>query len=435
MEITINGKSYVLFGRKPVVPQRETSIVYEGGYYYGSKNIESTISKQMSEEVLRSFSKQPVCRRAIEIIKSGVLSLPWAIEKRNQDDERDFSKEIAIIQDCINNPNYTDTYRSLFGSAIEDMCVGDCGTIEICESVNPDKPLWLYPVDGFTIRINTGFVKQPTDIRYSQTKSNGSEIKLADQDLMYLKKNDFTNTPLGLGAVESAFHIINYLLETQRYASVVTSKAVPKFILNLGKNIDTETLLKFRKYFDEEVYGSGKTPLVGGSEGIKAEQIAASTDDGLYLQWQHFLTVIIAYTFGIDPKRFNEGSQTDRSTVEEQRENILDEAIKPIAEVIAENINKKIINRLGLGQDLVFRYIYEDNESRKKQKSDRVLNEYNSDLLTLNEARLLLGYDEADDKFGNMLKSEIKNELNTKYALDTQTDTGGFNGQGKNRYE
>ena len=268
-----------------------------------------------------------------------------------------------------------------------------------------------------------------------QRTAHGKEVQLADEDLMYNKLQDFTYTPLGLSPVESAFTLINYLLNSQKYAGVVTSNAVPKYILNLGKNLDEQTLIKFRKYFDEEVYGSGKTPLVGGSEGIKSEKIAADNDDGLYLQWQHFLISIIAFTFNIDPKRLNEGSQTDRSTVDEQKENILDEAIKPLAKVLEENINKKIIGRLGLNEQLAFRFIFEDNEVRKKQKSDRVLAEYNSDLLLLNEAREMLGYSKLDNEFGDMLKSEIKNTLNISYAKETQVDSGGFNGVGKNRYE
>lgn len=435
MEFSINGKAYEFrFGRKPKAPVRETSLTYwDNGI--STNKIYSSTNKGMSADCLRQFANTPICRRAINITKNGLLNCGWKIERKDIADDSNYDNEIKMITRCLENPNYTDSFRSLFGAAIEDILTGDCGCIEIVQGADPNKPLWLYPVDGFTIQVRTEWVKSSKDIKYLQRTAHGKEVQLADEDLMYNKLQDFTYTPLGLSPVESAFTLINYLLNSQKYAGVVTSNAVPKYILNLGKNLDEQTLIKFRKYFDEEVYGSGKTPLVGGSEGIKSEKIAADNDDGLYLQWQHFLISIIAFTFNIDPKRLNEGSQTDRSTVDEQKENILDEAIKPLAKVLEENINKKIIGRLGLNEQLVFRFIFEDNEVRKKQKSDRVLAEYNSDLLLLNEAREMLGYSKLDNEFGDMLKSEIKNTLNISYAKETQVDSGGFNGVGKNRYE
>ena len=86
---------------------------------------------------------------------------------------------------------------------------------------------------------------------------------------------------------------------------------------------------------------------------------------------------------------------------------------------------------------MVFKFHFEDNETRKKAKSDRVLAEFNADILTLNEARQLLGYEKVSDKelkeYGDMLKSQYKTALNTKYANETQ-DAGGYNGVGKDRY-
>lgn len=420
------------FGRKPKQPVRETSLAYYGTGT--TKTIYSTISKEVTADCLRKFANHPICRRAISIVKNGLLNCEWIVEKKNLADSANYDEVIKTINRCIEQPNYSDSFRSLYGAIIEDILTGDCGCIEIVQGADPNKPLWLYPVDGFTIQVRTEFITSPKDIKYLQRSADGREIKLADEDIMYHRLNDFTHTPMGVSPVETAFTLINYLINSQKYAGIVTSNAVPKYILNLGENLDEQTLVRFRKYFDEEVYGSGKTPLVGGSKGIKAEKISADSDDGLYLQWQHFLIAIIAFSFGVDPKRLNEGSQTDRSTVDEQRENVFDEAIKPLAKVLEENINKKVIGRLGYNEQLIFRFVFEDNETRKKQKSDRILNEYNSDLLMLDEAREMLGYSKIKGKFGKMLKSEIKNELNIEYAEKTQVDNGGYNGVGKNRY-
>ena len=379
----------------------------------------------------------PVVRRAINITKNTLFNCPWSIEKRDITNEVDLSNEIDVLTRCLERPNNGDTFRSLIGATVEDILTGDCGAIEVCESADINRPIWLYPVDGFTLDVCTKQVISPKDIKYKQRKTDGSEVNLASEDIMYFNMNNYSYTPLGSSPVEQAFMTIQYLLNAQRYAGTVASNALPKYLLNLGENVDQNTITKFRKYFEEEIYGSGKTPIVGGSKGIATSQLTASDDNGLYLQWQHFLITIIAYTFNIDPKRLNEGSQTDRSTVAEQKENILDEAVKPLARVIEENINAKVLGRVGLEKVLIFKFHFEDNETRKKAKSDRVLAEFNADILTLNETRQLLGYDKVNDElkeYGDMLKSQYKTALNTKYAKETQ-DACGYNGVGKNRYE
>lgn len=439
MEIKFNGKEYY-FGRKPKVPKRETSILYYGGGGYTVNHLDVAFNKEMSATALRKFAQMPVVRRAINITKNTLFNCPWSINKKDITSDIDLSKEIGILTRCLERPNNGDTFRSLMGATIEDILTGDCGAIEVCESTDSERPLWLYSVDGFTLKVCTKQVISPKDIKYKQSRSDGGEVELANEDIMYFNMNSYSYTPLGTSPVEQAFMIIQYLLNAQRYAGTVASNAIPKFLLNLGENADQNTINKFRKYFEEEIYGSGKTPIVGGSKGIATEQLSASDDNGLYLQWQHFLITIIAYTFNIDPKRLNEGSQTDRSTVAEQKENILDEAVKPLAKVIEENINSKFIGRVGLDKVLVFKFHFEDNETRKKAKSDRVLAEYNADILTLNEARQLLGYDKVSDEleeYGDMLKSQYKTALNTKYAKDTAEfgNAGGYNGVGKDRYD
>lgn len=440
MEFTVFGKQFYV-GRKPNVPQPQTSLVY-APYGYAITNTDGTLDKEMTGAMLRNFAKTPVCRRAINIIKNGILNCPWRIEKADMNDENDYTVAIQTLERCLRQPNNGDTFNSLFGAVIEDILTGDCGAVEICMGADQTRPVWLYPVDGFTIRVGVNRVHKPTDIKYRQRRIDGGEVDLADQDLMYLKGTNFTNTPLGCAPVEAAFKIINYLLEAQKYASTVASRAIPKFLVNLGEGATKQDIDAFRKYFQEEIVGTGNVPIIGGTKGVAGEQIAPAGDDGLYLQWQHFLTVVVAYTFGVDPKRFNEGSQTDRSTVAEQKDNILEEAVIPLANLIADQINKKILARLGLADRLVFRFVFEDNETRKKQKSDRVLQEFNADILTVNEARQLLGYSKLageNEAYGELLKSDYKSKLNIEYAKETaelQTqNAGGYNGVGKDRYD
>ena len=405
-------------------------VIYENRGFSVSR-LQNIIQKPVNKTTLRQFAKTPIVRRAIRIKKNGLLNLKWQVTKKDINSEENYDDAIKQITACLEKPNNGDTFRSLFGAVIEDIETGDCGAVEVLRTASMERPIQLFGVDGFTIEYNANWNNDTKVTRYLQKRpDNNSYIELLDEDLMYMKSTDLSYDPLGYSPVESAFKLINYLLNAQDYAGFVTSKAIPKYILNLGKQADSNVIASFRKYFDEEVYGTGIIPIIGGSEGIQTHQLTAVNDDGLYLQWQHFLITVIAYCFDIDPKRLNEGSQTDRSTVEEQKENINDEAIKPLARVIEENINAKVIGRLGLSDFLKFEFIFEENESQKAKKSTRLLGEYAGDVLTCNEVRKLLGYDESDDKYANMRISEYKAAVNSEYNI-----SGGYNGVGKNRYD
>lgn len=417
------------FGRPKKNPDRQTIYIEDyTGIDYGRRKV---AEKPVNRDYLRRFARMPVVRRAINLKKNGLLNLPWRIVKKDPTDKYDYKQEIKVIENCIRNPNNGDSYRSLMSAAIEDIETGDCGAIEVVQSGDMGRPIQLYPVDGFTIQVNTSWNMKPNDVRYLQYDSDkGGYINLLDEDLIYLKNNNFSYSYFGCSSLESAFKTIEYLLNSQAYAGQITSNAIPKFILNLGKQLDDNKINAFRKYFREEIYGTGELPIVGGSEGITTHQLTAINDEGLYLQWQHFLITIIAYTFGLDPKRFNEGAQTDRSTIDEQKENINDEAIKPLAHLFEEGFNKKVIGRVGLGDRLVFEFIYEDTEARKTEKAKRIVLLHDDDLLTINQSLEMLGLPKSDSEYKDMLKSEYKAAVNAKYQIQ-----GGYNGVGKDRYD
>ena len=109
MEIKFNGKEYI-FGRKPKVPERETSLIYyDNGFNISRLN--STMTKEMTSTRLRNFAKTPVVRRAINITKNTLLNCQWTVEKKNLNDDGDYSNEIDIISRCLNEPNYEDDFR------------------------------------------------------------------------------------------------------------------------------------------------------------------------------------------------------------------------------------------------------------------------------------------------------------------------------------
>ena len=100
---------------------------------------------------LRKFAETPLVRRAINIIKDRVASMDWQVRlKRDYTPDKVgyASKKLAILRRTLEEPNDSDSFRTLIEQVIEDALVGGFGAIEMDLTGVPEKPFELWPVDG-----------------------------------------------------------------------------------------------------------------------------------------------------------------------------------------------------------------------------------------------------------------------------------------------
>ncbi len=120
---------------------------------------------------LRKFAETPVVRRAINVIKDRIASLDWQVKVRRgyaYADIEDATGRIAAIRRAFEEPNETDSFRTLAEQVLEDALVGGFGAIEVSVTGDAARPFTLWPVDGATIRINPHWDGTPDTSRYAQ---------------------------------------------------------------------------------------------------------------------------------------------------------------------------------------------------------------------------------------------------------------------------
>lgn len=414
MELKLFGKTFT-FG---VARQTQTTFIT-----LPSLNPKGSVHK-VNERTLRNFSRKAIPSRAISLIRDGVLAQKWKLNVG-----KDVSKKaVEAIENIILQPNSTDGYRSFWGQIINETLIGDNGAAEIVFTGNPKHPLDLYPVNGFSLEHLNGFLSNPDNPRFVQSIAGEKKAYLYDSEVLYLQHLKTVDHPFGLSPIEASFMEIVSLLDAQAYGHRQASNAIPKNAINLGEAVNENDIAAFRKYFREEVYGRGETAIIGGTKGASTLQIGADGDDSMFLEWQKFLITIISLSFSIDPKKLGQGSNTDRSTVEEQNESLMNEAIRPYCLLLQDEINRKIIGRLGV--DVKFSFEFEDTLDQKAKKQKIIVEQWNTNAITLKEYRQALGLPEGDSEYLNVTQAEMKSMLNQKYAIQ-----GGFNGLGKNRKE
>jgi HK97 family phage portal protein len=315
---------------------------------------------------LRRFAETPVARRAINCIKDRIACMDWQIEVRRgagEDLAGDRAQRAAALTKALDLPNESDSFRTMIEQVIEDTLVGGFGAAEI-ETGDSDLPVRLYPVDGASIQVNANWKGDPSDPRYAQiTGKLGKEslLPLRDDELMYVRLNSRSHTPFGLGKVEVAFESISHFLQAHRYAARLASNSVVQYALWLNERTP-EQHERLIRWWQDEVEGSGRVPVLSSEQKPEVLKFAAGTDADLRLEWQQFLLTMIANAFDLPAMMLGVAQDVNQSTASELADEAFQNAIVPLAKLIGDHITRDVIvKRLGWSD---LRFAWTDLESR-----------------------------------------------------------------------
>jgi len=382
------------------------------------------LPKNPTVRQLRNFSHDPIVRKAITLIADTISTLPYTIDvidgKRNKR-----TRAIKAIKNIVDHPNLVHNRNAFTKMLLDDAVVLDAMCAEVAKSVNDkEHPIYLYPVDGSTIQMvvprNYTDTNAPAYMQYQQ---DGEHFFTAEQ-VAYLQRQYFTYSPYGFSPLMSCYHYIRYYLDTCDQTNRTTTNATADFAIGLGEGVSTEEKDMFIEYFNNEIEGTGKIPILSGSD-FTTHQIRGAIMSDPYIRWIEKLTEIIAVAMGLPPEKLGVQMANDRSTGEDQENTTLQEAIKPYAAMIEDLYNDFVIKQLGFEGILKFRFIYEDSEQQKTIKSKRVVDEYYKGCITENEFRSLMGYEASVSKYADMTYPEKTAQINVDLGI-----AGGFNGLG-----
>jgi len=351
---------------------------------------------------LRRFAETPVARRAINCIKDRIACMDWQIVARQDLGANgpravaDRNRRAESLRRALEAPNEGDSFRTLIEAVIEDVLVGGFGAAEIETTGEAALPVRLYPVDGASIQVNAewrGDASQPRYAQVSWQPGKDAVTQLLDSELMYVRLNPRTYTPFGLGKLEVAFESISQFLQAHRFAGRMASNTVMQYALWLNERTP-EQHERLIRWWQDEVEGSGKVPILSSEQKPEVLKFAAGTDADLHLEWQTFLLTMIANAFDLPPMMLGVTGDVNKSTASELADEAFQNAVVPLAKSIAEHITRDVIAK-GLGWDDL-RFVWNGLESRNELVEAQIQTMMlNAGVLTVAEVRAMRGIDEA----------------------------------------
>lgn len=373
---------------------------------------------------LRWFARSPYARRAINTIKNPIAMLEWEITPKDGIEmNSELERQIRVATFCFEHPNHDDTTRTFLEQLTEDMLLG-AGAAELQLGGDPERPLWMFPVDGLTVQIYPMWDgRNPDEARYCQIAGYGNFVgntqggqvaNLRDDELMYIRPNPTTATPFGIGPLEVAFNTVSRILGVSEFAGNVATNSRPSIGIDLGDGATDQTLAAFRAYWRNEVEGQGNMPVFamtstssdGKTRGPEVLRFYPEGDDGLYLKYQEFLQREIAAAFDISPQNLGLERDVNRSTGEVSSDRDVKQAIKPHAHALQEHFtNQGIVKKLGFTQlRFKFRGIEVDDEMTLAKVFET---DYRNNAMTPNEYRKRRGWKPLSHQFADLIKADV----------------------------
>ncbi|HEV2470595.1 MAG TPA: phage portal protein [Candidatus Sulfotelmatobacter sp.] len=372
---------------------------------------------------LRRFSETPIARRAINCIKDRIAGMRWRVQPRqgySLESIPNGEERIRILTSNFESPNPEDSFRSLAEQVLEDIIVGGYGAIEVqvspewdgvaeiepgnphfwkhqpevghpaIDAVPENLPLVMWPVDGASIRMNLEWDGSPSSQRYLQVvDQSNAQIKLDDEELIYIRLNPRTHTPFGLGRLEVAFETVNAFLGAHRYAARLASNSVVQYALWL-QDLTPEHHERLIRWWQDEIEGTGKVPILSVESKPEVLRFGGGTDADLRLQWQEFLLRVVASAFDLPPFYLGVERDVNRSTAEEMNDLAFRQAIVPTARLFAESLTRGAISKRLGWNDLEFAFAELDTTDPLEEAQIQQILLQNG-VLTVDEVRSMRG--------------------------------------------
>jgi HK97 family phage portal protein len=345
---------------------------------------------------LRRFAETPIVRRAINVIKDRIVAMDWQVRVRRGAAVGEIGyaqRKLKALRRTLEEPNATDSFRTLLEQAIEDALTGGYGAIEMEATGDPGQPAQLWPVDGATIRVNANWNGDPESARYEQATSGqwsvDKGVPLRDDQLIYIRMNPRSFTPFGLGPLEVAFETVNQFLSAHRFAGKLAANSVVQYALWLNEATPSQHERMIR-WWQDEIEGTGRVPLISTEQKPEVLRFAAGTDADLRLQWQQFLIRMVANAFGLPPLLLGLEGDVNRATASELADEAFRGAIEPLAKLIAEHITRDLFSKcIGWRE---FEFVFNDLSARDEDTELAIqVQLLAAGVYTVNEVRAMRG--------------------------------------------
>jgi len=231
-------------------------------------------------------------------------------------------------------PNRWQTRFEFFSYWITSLCLRGNGYVVI-ERDNFGQPIELVPIapDRCTIMLT-----DDGELWYRiNSRRIGYGILIPPDDMMHLK-NISMDGYVGVSPIAVAQDVIGLALATQQHGGILFRQGgqIGGVIQHPGK-LSKEAGDRIANSWRETHAGVQNAHKVAVlEEGMQFEKIAMTNEDSQFLETRRFQVIDICRLYGVPPHKLGELDKATLNNIEQQNQQYVDSALKPIAKSITE---------------------------------------------------------------------------------------------------
>jgi len=327
----------------------------------------------------------------------------------NDGNKYDKSEAIELLNIPNNLPEFTkfqlmrltEIHYKILGEAFWIIGKGANGKPE---SILPIPPHWVESIP-----------RKEMDKSYKVRTSNGEIYFVPKEDMVYFKRVDaYEPFKRGVGDSQQIGDELQIDEAMAKYQNLTFKNgAMPPVVIGL-KGASGEERKRFKNAWRREFSGISKSHGVAtvDADAISVNILKQTMRDLDYVNSRKFIQDLTLEHYMIPKELIGKVENSNRSTITQAQLIYEKNVLKPDIMVLQDVLNRQYLPMFGVDGKIVFdNYITSDSEFNKEKAKDG----YDSGILTRNEARVLMGFDEVvggdvyKSKLGEVLISQEEN--------------------------
>lgn len=348
--------------------------------------------KQYDKLAEEGYNQNVWVYRCIQAIAEASAGVDWLVYQK---DSKGHLKELEghAVLDLLDRPNEFMSKKEFIETVVAYLLLSGNSYIE---QNGPDNgaPLELWPLRPDRMKV---FADAKTFIGGYEYEVNGNKFKFDAKKVIHLKTFNPTNDFYGLSPISIASRGIDTDNAANTWnAALLQNGARPSGAM-VTENTLSDPQYEHLKYEIESNYKgaakAGKFMLLEG--GLTWQEMGLSPKDMDFIQSKKLSRLEICAAFGVPPEIVGDKEHATYSNYQEARASFYMETVLPMLDRIKDKFNAVLMPKYG--ERLFLNYDRDNIEALQESRAevwDRVLKAESRGLLTINEVRQAVGYED-----------------------------------------
>ena len=342
------------------------------------------------------------CVRQIAMACAGI---PWLVYRTTNDGTIE-ELENHPLKELLNGPNPWQGGSEFFESVVGFLMLAGNSYIEAAGPEN-GPPRELYVLRPDRMKVIAGNSQQL--IAGYQYTVGGITVNFKPEEILHLKLFNPLDDWYGMSPIEAAARSIDQNNESRAWnVALLQNSARPPGALVTQNELQPDQFERLKEQIREQYMGArnaGRPLLLEG--GLDWKEIGLTPAEMHWLEGLKLSAREIAIAFGVPPELIGDNANKTYSNYKEARQAFYTETVLPLMDSIKGELNNWLIPKFG-DKRLYIDYDRDEIEALQEDREavwSRALEAVKNGIITPNEARVMLGYDEVEG--GDMLMMPV----------------------------